>query len=153
MPNELDHFDEIELPKLVRFFAPIAKTLEDFCVHHNLRLERYQKESSTWNFLFRHPDAGIGSISITPFGPKHVSIFGYRTLSDFERFRRSVYSAPKQIVALDDPRLSEVLTSLLRELVALSPDKLVPDGRDYSQVWVGPRTYYTYVQSLPLPVL
>ena len=46
------------------FFAPFADELGQFATLHNLALEVYPREWPCWNFCFRHPKGGIGSIDV-----------------------------------------------------------------------------------------
>ena len=84
MANGTDDFDENRLPEVKRFFAPIAEDLEDFGTRHNLKLEKYPRFKAVWNFLFRHPEAGSGSIQVLFSDPEHVLIVGHRSVSDRE---------------------------------------------------------------------
>ncbi|HET8696255.1 MAG TPA: hypothetical protein VFO94_02140 [Gammaproteobacteria bacterium] len=146
---------DVELAELEKRFAPVASTLEGFATRHRLLLEKYPKQNHAWHFSFRHPAGGTGLIQVL-LGPGDlVLVVGARNLLDFDKFRARSFAWNRGTIALSDPALPRVLTSLLREMVELPMERLTPTGVDYRPYWSAeaPNTLRAYEESLPLPIV
>ena len=147
--------DPRERQKLEQFFAPIAPLLEEFAARHNLRVHKYHRLNASWDFRFRHPAGGDVNFQVLWSGPDAVLlVVAHWQLCDYTKFRRSAWSSDRRWLPRDDPQLGSVLLGLLREIVALPVEVLVPDGRDYESLWrrnIDGRV--AHGAALPLPVL
>jgi hypothetical protein len=154
MANGNPNFEVVEQPALERFFAPIARALEDFAARHGLRLSKYEKQNPSWSYLFRHPAGGVAHIQVLRADGATVHVVAHWHICDFEAFRRSTLSLGGSRIRSDDPGLSALLESTLAHLLALSTDRLVPDGVDWRQYWRSDVTKEVQADesTLPLPI-
>ena len=141
-------------PEVEAFFAALAPTLETFAARHRLQIERYVRGNPSWDFLFRDFEDGIGLIQVVHVGADTVLVAGSREIRDLAAFRRSTGRWVRGQFARDDPQIPMQLTFLLKEILALPADKLIPDGRDYTALWKGSvRELRAYLDTLPVAVL
>jgi hypothetical protein len=128
MPNGHPDFEHAERSPLDAFFAPMAAALEGFAQRFNLRLMKYYHGGNSWDFEFRHPQGGIVTIQVLQSGEQHVRLASSWSLANFETFSRSTFQTLGDKFDRHDPELLEALGSLLRFMVALTRDRLVPTG-------------------------
>jgi len=135
MPNGHPDFEHTERAQLEAFYAPIAPTLEAFAQRFNLRLIKYYHGSNSWNFEFRHPQGGIATIQVLQSDEQQVQLASAWSLPNFETFTSSIFQRLGDKLDRNDPELPKALESLLRLMVALTRDQLVPTGIDYKPFW------------------
>ena len=90
MPNGDPNWGITEYPRLEKFFAGISDILEDFAAQHNLKIEKYYHQSSTWDLQFRHPQGGLGRIETKKDGNSHVIVRPEWWLDDEEARKRFI---------------------------------------------------------------
>jgi hypothetical protein len=81
MPNGDPDFHVNEEPKLEAFFGPIAEVLTDFSRRHNLELQKYYHQASSWDLTFRHPQGGVGKIDVCRYTDETILLNDLRSLA------------------------------------------------------------------------
>lgn len=64
MPNGDPEWPQTELPKLERFFAPLADEIYRFATARNMAIEKYYHESPDGSLRFTPPQGGNATIDI-----------------------------------------------------------------------------------------
>jgi hypothetical protein len=152
MPNGDPNFELTQLPQLERFFAPLSPTLEVFANHHRLKLVKYEKENHSWDFLFRHPAGGVARIQALRTAADAVHVVGHWHIPDFTTYSRRTWSTDRGVIPRNDPQLTTVLLSLLKEMLALEVKQASPDGVDYRPFWRPENIEKVRASELELPV-
>lgn len=81
MPNGDPDFHLKEEPKLAAFFQPIAEVLTDFSQRYNLKLQKYYHQAPSWDFVFRHPQGGVGKIDVYRYTDETILLKDFHSLA------------------------------------------------------------------------
>ena len=116
MPNGNPDFD----PKAAeQWFAPIAGVLESFAQRHNLLVDRYYHDSSSWTFRFNHPRGGQASVGVSCNAGETASIYSSWHVDDYDRFTRSIHWRKSREVSKGANALLEEMELELSAILAV----------------------------------
>lgn len=118
MPNGDPEFGEKSLPRLEAFFAKLAPLLNRFASKHNLKLEKYYHESSSWSLQFRHPHGGIAKIDVEKHSDNTVRIWACWWHDDYDKATRSIKRLETEPMDTAAAVLEVALDSTLARVVA-----------------------------------
>jgi len=118
MPNGDPDWGITEYPKLEKFFAGISSILEDFAAQHNLKIQKYYHQNSTWSLQFRHPQGGVGRIQTKKDGNRHVIVRLTWWLDDYEVRKRFLKESDGRKCSLDRSDLQPLLEEMLRRILS-----------------------------------
>lgn len=124
MPNGDPSWGEKEYPKLEKFFGKISELLEDFANCHNLMIDKYYHQSSSWSFLFKHPQGGVGKLCVEKTDENNVVINPSWWLDSYDEYTRYIKEAEGKKCCVEDPNLRQLLTEILELIVSWRKEDL-----------------------------
>lgn len=133
-------------------YAGISECLADFARAHNLRIDKYLHNAITWDFVFRHPQAGQAKVQVMPADADSVVIVGSWWVDDFDTCRRSLkFSEPVSVPRKCGPVVQQ-LEILLKQIVAWALSDLTILGDSFPH-WTADvrRNAEESIARLPLP--
>lgn len=116
-------------------FCPFAETIKNFVVRHNLLIQKYYHDASTWSLLFEHPLGGQAKIDIWIRDPEKLEIQSVRWQDEYSKWTRSLKWGEKQFVLPNPTELSDVLSRTLDTMLRWRPDDWDQVAGDYQQFW------------------
>jgi hypothetical protein len=135
MPNGA--MTENEHQELVRFFAPIAATLEDFGKQHNLRLGKYYHDGHAWDFTFPHPKKGTGKLSVRQHHDM-VQVHGFRWWDAYEARSRHLRTDDEPPCPVSPGEVRRALEHMLAQILSWAElTKVVTGYSSWGRVSVG----------------
>ena len=134
MPNGSPDFAEKERPLLEQYFAPVADCLERFGLEHNLMLTRYWHQEHCWDYMFRHPLAGVGRIMIHK-AKDLLSVQGLWWVDKYDEFSRYLRRSIPHVVKRDPKDLAPVLRARLEEVLGWQEQNWDEIVGGYQEVW------------------
>ena len=125
MPNGNPDWHVKELPKLEVFFSKISKFLEDFATSYNLMIDKYYHQGKDWTFRFRHPEGGLGGITVKKSNEEECVWIGASwSLDDYDKGTRSSKYTEMEKCSLEGKELKEFLTRILRTILSWQKEDL-----------------------------
>jgi len=116
-----------EYPKLLAFFGKIANVLEDFASTHNLMIDKYYDRGKDWNFRFRHPKGGVGSITVKKGdGEEYVWIGAIWWLDDYDKCTRSTKHTEMEKCSIEGKVLKAFLIKMFNTILSWRKEDLGP---------------------------
>lgn len=154
MPNGSPDFDEKTRPHLEQFFAPVAECLEQFGQQHNLMLTRYWHQEACWDFMFRHPVAGVGRIMIHKEDDR-LSVQWLWWVDRYDESTRYLRRSAPRLVARDPKELAAVLDVAFKEVLGWQEGNWDEIARGYQDTWSRMRKedFEANVEYYPVPRL
>ena len=156
MPNGHPDWSKKELPKLKVFFGRIAPVLKKFAKDHNLMIEQYYHQCPSWDFVFKHPEGGVGQITVLKCYDSDDCLLVVATwwLDDYDSCVRSAKDSHQVKLSLDDPALYKSLYELLGLILSWRKEDLMP-GRDKIEGWkeIPKEKFYSQYEKYPIPKL
>ena len=119
---------------LEAFFARLEPLLTQFAAARNLAVQRYYHDAPSWDFLFRHPQGGVGKVELWRVNENAVRIERVWWKDDYDdgvRYLRTE-SEPPTAVAAEEIGLA--LSRALDDVLAWEPSSLTPHG-GMREVW------------------
>jgi hypothetical protein len=135
MPNGRPDFAEKERPLLELFFASVANCLEHFGLAHNLMLTRYWHQEPCWDYMFRHPQGGVGRIMIYKEGEDLLSVHGLWWVDRYDEFARYLRRSTPRIVKRDPKDLGPALRAGFEEVLGWQLGAWDDIARGYQEEW------------------
>lgn len=136
------------------FFAPISGRLVQFASRFNLRLDKYHRGSSNWDFAFEHPLGGVGLLQVMKSSDDCLVLACNWTLDDRPAGVRHTRSTEPFGMNRDDPNLCGVLETMLRDMVSWRKDNWSRVIAGFKDLWARhPEAALGYNQPLPKPSL
>jgi len=135
MPNGDSPEFRKELPYLIRFFSSFSEHIERFVSERNLNISKYYHESPSWNFRFRHPKGGEGSLDVKRIDDQYIIIHQNWWYDDIENYSRSIKWSSSDNIELDRKSLLALLNHKLDEILDWEFgewDKIQPG---YKKIW------------------
>jgi hypothetical protein len=77
-----------EMKRCERYFSSISEKLTEFVKKHNLMLDTYYHGSTSWDFHFKHPEGGVGTVSIHWLDDETIRFDSYWWVDDYEKMTR-----------------------------------------------------------------
>lgn len=153
MPNGSPDFAETQRPLLEQFFAPVADCLEHFGLEHNLLLTRYWHQLPCWDYLFRHPQGGVGRIMIYKAGEDVLSVHGLWWVDRYDEFVRCIRHSTPLIIRRDPEGLARALRTGLEEILAWQQGNWDDIVEGFQQQWSGAskEAFESAVTYYPIP--
>ncbi len=125
MPNGDPDWRRKELPKLRTFFRGIKSVLKKFASDHNLKIEKYYHQGSGWTFRFRHPDGGVGSITVNRYDETQVIIYPHWYIDHYDTTRRDFKKAQGTKCFLESQTLRSQLVETLMLVISWRKEQLI----------------------------
>ena len=135
MPNGRHDFDEKVRPGLDQFFAPVAECLERFAADHNLLLTRYWHQEPCWDYMFRHPVAGVGRIMIHQTDDNRLSVQGLWWVDRYDEFARYLRRPTPCVVECDPRALAPVLAAEFEKVLGWQEGNWDDIATGYEESW------------------
>ena len=152
MPNGNQKFHEEEFPALELFFAPIADVLNEFASRHNLSLEKYWHQISSWRFNFRHPKGGVASVDVMKESDNCVKIYNYWWIDDFDKFTRSARHDETKEYKIESANLNDILEEQFKKILSWQLDEWTEIVSGYEPHWSPYKErLVNYVERYPIP--
>ncbi len=124
MPNGDPDWRKKELPKLKVFFKRIAPVLKKFAKDHNLKINKYYHQGSDWTFRFRHPQGGMGNITVAKCDEPYVNLYPHWWVDYYDTSRRDFKHGPGVKSLLDSETLYKHLNEMLQLVLSWQKEDL-----------------------------
>lgn len=135
MPNGDPNWGETELPKLERFFKPLAEEIEKFANDHNLIIDRYYHQGRVWSLRFAHPQGGDAALEIYMHDDDHFRIGESWCIDDYDTSTRSTRYSLSQPIRRGEHSLTPLLRQSLLEILSWQPGEWTKVSGDYQGIW------------------
>lgn len=135
MPNGDPNWHELELPKLERFFAPLADEIRRFALTHNMSIERYYHEAPDWRLQFTPPQGGSATIDIRRLDDQSFTLMTCWYVDDYDAGTRSLKAGGSPHYLVGDVRMHDVLRRALVELLSWKKGEWSQVAGGYKQLW------------------
>ena len=135
MPNGDPDWHKTELPKLERFFAPLADEIRQFALTHNMSIERYYHEAPDWRLQFTPPQGGNATIDIRRVDDDTFAVTQCWYIDDYDAATRSLRWGKSPQFRVKDVRLSDVLRQALVEMLSWQKGEWTQVAGAYKEMW------------------
>jgi hypothetical protein len=135
MPNGDPNWHVTELPKLERFFAPLAEEIRQFASAHNMSIERYYHEAPDWRLQFTPPQGGNATIDIRRIDDETFTLTQCWFVDDYDASTRSLRWGKSPTFRVKDVRLTDLLRQALIEMLSWPKNEWTQVATGYEQMW------------------
>lgn len=140
------------------FFDLVGPRLERLAQAHNLKLEKWFKETALWALEFRHPRGGAAHVVVGPRGDFLEEVAELNSswhVDDYESETRRIAWGDRQTVSVEEPLLEDAVLEDIRRVLAWTELDLklykLPKGTWHA--WVSNEAFEKLDESLPNPRL
>ena len=132
MPNGNPNFN---LREQEAWFAPLANTIVTFAQAHNLLLDKYYHESSSWDLRFNHPRGGHAAITISNVSADAAGVGSVWYLDNYQQFTRSLHWRKAREIPRNAAQLREELKAELGAITSVPLGQWNQVATGYERVW------------------
>jgi hypothetical protein len=111
------------------FFELVGPRLERFVEAHNLKLEKWFKETALWALELRHPRGGAAQVVVGPQGDfleDVVELTSSWQVDDYESETRRIAWGDLRSVSVEEPLLEDAVLEEIRRVLAWTESDLTP---------------------------
>lgn len=135
MPNGDPNWHVTDLPKLERFFAPLADEIRQFALKHNMSIERYYHEAPDWRLCFTPPEGGNATIDIRRLTDDTFILYMGWFIDDYDAATRSIKNGASPRYRVGEVRLTDVLSLALDEMLTWRKGDWSQVAKGYEPLW------------------
>lgn len=140
------------------FFERVGLRLERLAAAHNLKLDKWIKESPLWALEFRHPRGGAAQVVVGPggdFPEDGAHLWSSWHLDDYESETRRIASGDKRTVREEEPLLEDAVLEEVRRALGWTESNLKPHQlpKGIWHQWFSREAFEKLDESLPNPDL
>jgi len=126
---------DFNLREQEEWFAPLAAAITAFARAHNLLVDKYYHESTSWDLRFNHPRGGQASIEVYNESADFAGVGSGWHLDEFECFTRSIHRRARRKIAKEPVLLARELANELAAITAVPLGQWTQVAKGYEQIW------------------